>query len=117
MTRLRTTKPNSSGSLNQCKSTHKTQPPPNTTTDMYGSNNSPPTFLNPDEAYNCATTTLELLPPRKKGATTFWQASVSAFCIHKQIFFPKSKRGWKEDSRACPTHLKNSITTVVVINW
>ena len=58
MTRLRTTKPNSSGSLNQCKSTHKTQPPPNTTTDMYGSNNSPPTFLNPDEAYNCATTTL-----------------------------------------------------------
>jgi len=58
---------------------------------MYGSNNSPPTFLNPDEAYNCATTTLELLPSRKE-LLLFGKQVYQPFASTSRSFFPPKSR-------------------------
>jgi len=91
MIRLRTNRTNSSDNRNFCKGMNHNSTTTTHYSYRYGSNNFTTHFLIP-EGYNCATTTLDLPLER----SYFSQASVSDFCVHKQILSPQNE---KEDGK------------------
>lgn len=111
MIRLRTIRTNSSDNWNFCKSMYHNSTTTTHYSYRYGSNNFTTHFLIP-EGYNCATTTLDLPLER----SYFSQACIPDFCIHKQIFSPKTKRKMERELPELVLHTSIISTTTVIGN-